>query len=277
MRLQRFLLSLLLCGTALSAQAQVQAQVGGRASAQERTDFAEIFTRLGAQGTLLVADERSAQPALWVFNPKRAQQRYSPASTFKIAHTLFALDAGLVRDEFQVFPWDGVPRSFAGHNQDQTLRSAMRNSTIWVYQGFKKQLGERKAQAYLKKIAYGNASAHTQKGDYWVDGDLAISAYEQVDFLRKLYRHQLPFALQDQRLVEDLMIVEAGRNWILRAKTGWEGRYGWWVGWVDHPTGPVFFALNIDTPKRLDDLYKREAIGRAALYSLGALPSATLP
>jgi len=25
-------------------------------------------------------------------------------------------------------------------------------------------------------------------------------------------------------LVKDLMIVEAGRNWILRAKTGWEGR-----------------------------------------------------
>ena len=28
------------------------------------------------------------------------------------------------------------------------------------------------------------------------------------------------------------MIVEAGRNWILRAKDGWEGRMGWWVGWV---------------------------------------------
>ena len=53
------------------------------------------------------------------------------------------------------------------------------------------------------------------------------------------------------------MIVEAGRNWILRAKTGWEGRMGWWVGWVEWPTGPVFFALNIDTPNRMDDLFKR--------------------
>jgi beta-lactamase class D len=243
----------------------------------ERPDFAAVFARFDAQGTIVVADERSAQPKLWVFNPERASKRYSPASTFKIPHTLFALDAGLVRDEFQVFPWDGVPRSFAGHNQDQTLRSAMRNSTVWVYEGFAQQLGEPKAQAYLEKIAYGNATAHTQKGDYWIDGDLAISAHEQVDFLRRLYRNTLPFKVADQRLCKDVMLVQAEGDWILRAKTGWEGRYGWWVGWVEWPSGPVFFALNIDTPKRMDDLYKREAIGRSALHSLGALPSATLP
>lgn len=68
------------------------------------------------------------------------------------------------------------------------------------------------------------------------------------------------------------MIVEAGRNWILRAKTGWEGRMGWWVGWVEWPTGSVFFALNIDTPNRMDDLFKREAIVRAILRSIEALP-----
>ena len=65
--------------------------------------------------------------------------------------------------------------------------------------------------------------------------------------------------------------MEAGRNWILRAKTGWEGRMGWWVGWAEWPTGPVFFALNIDTPNRMDDLFKREAIVRAILRSIEAL------
>ena len=53
------------------------------------------------------------------------------------------------------------------------------------------------------------------------------------------------------------MIVEAEKDWILRAKTGWEGRHGWWVGWVEWSAGPVFFALNIDTPNRWEDLYKR--------------------
>lgn len=36
-----------------------------------------------------------------VFNEPRAQKRFYPASTYKIPHTLFALDAGLVKDESQ--------------------------------------------------------------------------------------------------------------------------------------------------------------------------------
>ena len=35
---------------------------------------------------------------------------------------------------------------------------------------------------------------------------------EQVDFLRKLYRNELPFKVEHQRLVKDIMIVEAGRD-----------------------------------------------------------------
>ena len=59
---------------------------------------------------------------------------------------------------------------------------------------------------------------------FWLDGALRISAMEQVDFLRKLYRNELPFKVEHQRLVKDIMIVEAGRDWILRAKTGWQAR-----------------------------------------------------
>ena len=91
-------------------------------------------------------------------------------------------------------------------------------------------------------------------------------------FLKKLYQNDLPFELEHQRLLKDVMIVEAEKDWILRAKTGWEGRHGWWVGWVEWSAGPVFFALNIDTPNRWEDLYKREAIARDILISIRALP-----
>ena len=60
----------------------------------------------------------------------------------KCPHALFALDAGAVRDEFQVIRWDGVKRDFDGWNQDQTLRSSMRHSTVWVYQQFAREIGE---------------------------------------------------------------------------------------------------------------------------------------
>ncbi len=247
-------------------------QAHAQSSLQERKDWKKFFDQFQAKGTILVLDERGAVPAQFVFDHARAIQRYSPASTFKIPHTLFALDTGVVRDEFQVFAWDGVKRGFAGHNQDQNLRSAMRTSALWVYAIFAKELGEDKARDYLKRIDYGNADPSTSKGDYWVDGRLAISAVEQVSFLKKLYKNELPFRVEHQRLVKDLMIIEAQRDWILRAKTGWEGRYGWWVGWVEWPTGPVFFALNIDTPNRMEDLFKREEIARAVLRSIEALP-----
>ena len=238
-----------------------------------RPDWGAYFAEFGATGTLVVVDERQTPPATFVFNPDRSTRRYSPASTFKIPHTLFALDAGAVADEFQVFTWDGVKRTFPGHNQDQNLSSAMRNSTLWVYQRFAKQIGEAKARSYLRDSNYGNGDSSASRGDYWVDGNLRISAVEQIAFLRRLFRNTLPFKVEHQRLVKDLMIKQANSDWILRAKTGWEGSYGWWVGWVESQEGSVFFALNMDTPQRLKDLPKREQIVSAILRSMGVLHS----
>jgi len=241
--------------------------------AKERPDWKKHFDRASAKGTIIVVDERASSRGAFVYNAARAKVRYSPASTFKIPHTLFALQHGAVRDEFQVFQWDGVPRTFSGHNQDQDLRSAMRYSTLWVYQRFAAQIGEVQAGKYLNSVDYGNADQSATAGDYWVDGNLRISAEEQVAFLQRLYRNQLPFPVEHQRLVKDLMINEADPEWILRAKTGWEGRYGWWVGWVEWREGPVFFALNIDTPNRTGDLGKRQTIAKAVLRSIQALPA----
>ena len=242
------------------------------AESKTRPDWQKFFTEFNAKGTIVVLDERASIRSTFVYDDARARQRYAPASTFKIPHALFALDTGAVRDEFQALRWDGTKRSYEAWNQDQDLRSSMRNSVVWVYQGIAKEVGESRARRYLKKTGYGNADPSGGVDGYWVDGNLRISAHEQISFLRHLYKNELPFRVEHQRLVKDIMVVEAGRDWILRAKTGWEGRMGWWVGWVEWPSGPVFFALNIDTPNRTDDLHKREAIARAVLRSIEALP-----
>ncbi|MCT9810999.1 class D beta-lactamase [Acidovorax sp. Be4] len=239
---------------------------------QEHPEWARFFTEAGIDGSMLVVDARTAEATTHVVHPARAQRRYSPASTFKIPHSLFALDAGILRDEFQVIPWDGVQRSTAAWNQDQNLRSAMRNSTVWVYERFARELGPERETAYLQKLGYGNAAI---SGDqpFWVEGDLALSSFEQIAFLRRLHANSLPFQVAHQRLVKDVMINAAGADWILRAKTGWTGSIGWWVGWIEWPSGPVFFALNMDTPHRLGDLAKRQAITHRILRTLDALPA----
>ncbi|TLD69481.1 class D beta-lactamase [Phragmitibacter flavus] len=238
----------------------------------ERAEWGRFFEEAKAEGTVVVLDERGeGGGASGVYDGERAKKRLTPASTFKIPHTLFALDAGVVRDEFQVFEWDGEQRPIETWNRDQDLRSSMRNSVVWVYEKFAREIGDEAEIEYLKKVGYGNEEVTGMK-PFWVEGDLAISAVEQVAFLKRLYRNELPFKVEHQRLVKDVMIVEAGRDWILRAKTGWSGEIGGGVGWVEWPTGPGFFALNIDTPGRMEDLPKREGITRAVLREVGALP-----
>lgn len=238
---------------------------------QDRPDWASFFSDADAQGTIVVLDTRSGNDVLFVHDTERAARRFTPASTFKIPHSLFALDARILRDEFQVISWDGIKRPIEAWNENQTLRSAMRNSTVWVYERFAQQLGDQRLADYIRRIGYGNALT-AGASPFWVEGELAISANEQVAFLRRLYHNDLPFQVEHQRLVKDVMITEAGRDWILRAKTGWNGKIGWWVGWVEWPGGPVFFALNIDTPGRLADLAKRQEITSNILRSMKALP-----
>lgn len=257
-----------IAGLALAWSGALQAQ-----DWQARPDWAGFFEAAGVVGTVAVIDERHG--ARWVHDEERAARRFLPASTFKIPHALFALDAGVVRDEFQRFAWDGEVRSIRSWNRDHDLRSSMRNSVVWVYQEFARAIGEAEERRYLERIAYGNADAGGGVDRFWLDGALRISAFEQLAFLQRLYRNELPFRNEHQRLVKDIMIVEAGRDWILRAKTGWQARFepntGWWVGWVEHPEGAVFFALNIDMPGGAAEAPKRERIARAVLQSLGAL------
>jgi beta-lactamase class D len=251
---------------------------------EERADWGRHFAEAGVEGTIVVVDQRASEElsggteGRWVWNLARSAERFTPASTFKIPHALFALDAGVVQDEFQTFAWDGVKHDIDNWNGDQNLRSSMRGSVVWVYQHFAREIGVAGERAYLEKAGYGNADPSGGSDGFWIDGALRISAQEQVEFLQRLYRNELPFKVEHQRLVKDVMIVEAGRDWILRAKTGWQGRaqpqVGWWVGWVERPEGPVFFALNIRMPGLAADLPKREAIARAVLRSIGALPDA---
>ena len=66
--------------------------------------------------------------------------------------------------------WDGVKRDFDGWNQDQTLRSSMRHSTVWVYQQFAREIGEVREKEYLTRIQYGNADPSGGVDRFWLDG-----------------------------------------------------------------------------------------------------------
>ena len=78
------------------------------------------------------------------------------------------------------------------------------------------------------------------------------------------------------------MIADRRGGWTLRAKTGTAlaGNRGlaWYVGWVETPQGPVYFALNLDVDATGSvDARPRKEIAYENPVQLGALPAGTVP
>ena len=88
---------------------------------------------------------------------------------------------------------------------------------------------------------------------FWLDGALRISALQQIDFLARLNRRELPFGETAVAAVLELMVVEQTPDAVLRAKTGLTGRVtpgvGWYVGLVTRGPDTWYFALNLAIPQ----------------------------
>ncbi|MGH8030732.1 MAG: penicillin-binding transpeptidase domain-containing protein, partial [Arenimonas sp.] len=138
------------------------------------------FEGLRTAGTLVLLDTRTG--AVRTCGTGRARERFLPASTFKIANALNALESGLVRDEFQALRWDGVDRGVPAWNADASLASGMRDSTVWFYQALARGAGRPAMQVLVDRLDYGNRDVGGGLDRFWLDGELRISAAEQVVF-----------------------------------------------------------------------------------------------
>ncbi len=236
----------------------------------EHPEWKKFFDAHGTAGTAVVYDSKAGRYD--VYDGVRAGQRFTPASTFKIPHSLIALETGVVQDERRpVFHWDGTKRDIDAWNRDHALRTAIKYSVVWVYQEIARQVGPEREARFVKAFDYGNGDTSGPVDQFWLGGPLQISAFEQVAFLKKLVGYQLPVSERSVRIVRDILINDAGPTYVLRAKTGadFDARIGWWVGWVEKEDDTYLFAVNIDFPEMSD---KRQAVTRAILRDLGVLP-----
>lgn len=213
----------------------------------EDANMTKLFDDETIAGTMLIESLDGTER--YVYNDERAKMPLLPASTFKIPHTLIALQEGVVNAD-SVILWDKVERSVRAWNQDQSLKSAFKSSCVWCYQLFARDIGLEKYNDYLHKLHYGNEKTGNDVERFWLDGELRISAYEQIAFLKKLYKNELPFAQEHIDLLKNIMIDELGKHCIIRAKTGWATpqnaeHHGWYVGYVESPKGVYFFATNL--------------------------------
>lgn len=222
---------------------------------------------------------------VWASGGARIRERFTPASTSKIPHTLLAIETGAVSGPEERFEWDGQKRFVDSWNEDQDFAAAFQRSTVWIYQIVVPRIGAARLTEGLKGFGYGNAEigGAGQITRYWLEGPLAISATEQVEFLSRLSRRTLPLSSRTYDLAVPMMVLDRGEGWTLYGKTGWksvEGQMdiGWFVGWLEQAGGPApgtyAFALNMDMPGGMEEAPRRRAAVERALREIGALPAA---
>lgn len=206
-----------------------------------------------------------------VYNDKRSKVRFLPASTFKIINTLISLQERVVKDENEVIKWDGQDRGMADWNRDQNMKSAFQISCVWFYQELARRVGKDVFVSYLKKMNYGNSKTGERFDSFWLDGDLRISAIEQIEVLKNIYKEKYAFDSKNYEILKTLMIVDKNENYVVRAKTGIavsvSPNIGWYVGYIETKDDVNFFACNIDLMKP-EQIKMRKEIVYAALREL---------
>ncbi len=219
-----------------------------------RDDLKQIFDEFGVEGTFLLYDLE--KDTLVVYNEERADKGFLPASTFKILNSLIALETEAVKDQCDIIEWDRRIRRYDAWNQNQDLRSAFRDSVAWAYQELARRIGKTQMKVWVDKVNYGNGDISGDIDTFWLEGELRISARQQMEFLIKLYKNELPFSQRNMDIVKEIMIEEQTTTYAIRAKTGWVGglypQTGWYVGYLETVDNVHFFALNIAINKRKD-------------------------
>lgn len=258
----------------LAALASMPALPSAHATEVEPVEaLSAVFATAGVTGTFAVLDPD--RDRVFVHDAVRAAIRFIPASTFKIAHTLIALDGGAISSVDEIFPWDGAPRGNTAWEADMPFRDAIRLSNVTVFQQVARRVGLARMQDGLRRLGYGNADPGMVVDTFWLRGPLEISALEQVDFLRRLARRELPFPSAVMAATRDIIRLETRDGATLYGKTGWGTAstppIGWFVGWVEREGRCYPFALNIDMPG-IELAPVRREVARACLQRLKIWP-----
>lgn len=200
------------------------------------------------------------------------EARQSPASTFKVAISLMGFDAGILTDPHN--PEWAFQKGFADWRPDWREATDparwMQLSVVWFSQEITKKLGLEKVKQYLADFDYGNKDMTGHKGGdglthAWLGSSLQISPVEQVAFLRKLLRGELP--VSSSAVAHTVTIMDYGTQpggWHVYGKTGAgasrdaEGQmifgrpFGWFVGWAEKDGRKVVFARLVQADGKPD-------------------------
>ena len=214
----------------------------------EMTSFQEIIDSAGLSGAILFFDPQ--QNTYYSNDFEWADQGRLPASTFKIPNSIIALETGVVEDDSTLFKWNGESRRLSIWERDMIFRDAFHLSCVPCYQDIARRVGVERMRANLDKLQYGNMVFDSTGIDlFWLEGDSKISSFQQIDFLARFYRSELPISRRTESIMKRLMVIEETEAYKLSGKTSWSirngNRHGWFVGYLEIEDEIYFFATNV--------------------------------
>ncbi len=223
----------------------------------------------------------NADGKVTVYNMQLDTQRFSPASTFKIANSLIGLQTGKIVNDTMQIKWDGQVRIFtAGDtatnwNKDMGMTEAFKVSSVPYYQEVARRIGKDTMQAWIDSIGYGNKNTGGPVDSFWLNNKLKISPDEQLGLMKRLYFDQLPFRKSVHEMVKNVMLQEDNTLYKLSYKTGWgfdeqKNNIGWQVGWIEENNHVYFFVTFVKAGKAAIDMKViRKNITTGILKQLG--------
>lgn len=187
------------------------------------------------------------------------REQFPACSSFKVPLAVMAFDAGILKDENQVLKWDGKKDDREVANKNHNAKTWMSDSIVWFSQRITTKMGKQKFQNYLNKFNYGNKDISAGITEAWLVSPAAttpalkVSAYEQVDFMKKLWTNNLPASQRAIKLTQDITYLETSPNGFkLNGKTGSnfydadkKMHLGWFIAHIQKEDQEYISVVNI--------------------------------
>lgn len=239
--------------------------------------IAARFADYGHAGAWLIQHE--GDKAQVVYGQTLAAKPQPPASTFKVLLALVALETGVLRNADEIIAWDG--RKYPDQPEwqaDMALRQAMRTSSESYFRVLADRIGRDRLATWVTRVGYGNSRIGPKASRAWHDGVLTVTAQQQLAFIDRVRRGDLPFAPATLTAVKAAMLNREANGRRVYGKTGTSANgngqtgVGWWIGWEEGKGRATSFVLEVEL-KTSDSRDKRVALGEQLLAEKDAAPA----
>lgn len=121
---------------------------------REDPKIAEIFARHEVQGTFVLFEVHNGK--FIGYDRDRAETRFIPASTFKIANTLIGLASEAAPNVDTVISFARTPQTNKAWDREMSLREGIAVSNLPLYQELARRAGHAAMQSGVRMLRYGN-------------------------------------------------------------------------------------------------------------------------